>query len=55
MKQISPCLWFDGQAEQAAEFYTSVFPDSKIIDVQRYGPDTPGAEGEVMLVRFELL
>ena len=55
MKQISPCLWFDGQAEQAAELYTSIFPDSRILDVQRYGPNTPGVEGEVMLVRFELL
>lgn len=55
MKPITPCLWFDGQAEQAAEFYGSIFPDSSIIDVQRYGPDTPGPEGEVMLVRFRLL
>jgi predicted 3-demethylubiquinone-9 3-methyltransferase (glyoxalase superfamily) len=55
VKQISPCLWFDGQAEQAATFYTSVFPDSRVIDVQRYGPNTPGPEGEVMFVRFALL
>ncbi|NMH98395.1 VOC family protein [Pseudonocardia acidicola] len=54
MKPITPCLWFDGQAEQAAEFYCSIFPDSGITDVQRYGPDMPGPEGEAMLVQFRL-
>ena len=49
-----PCLWFDGQAEQAAQLYTSVFPNSSIDGVARYGPDTPGPEGEAMTVEFTL-
>ena len=39
-KQI-PCLWFDGQAEEAAQHYTSIFPNSSIGDITRYGPDMP--------------
>lgn len=55
MPDTTPCLWFDhGLAEQAAEFYTSVFPDSEILEVVRYGPDTPGTEGAVMTVVFSL-
>ncbi len=54
MKQITPCLWFDGVAEHAAEHYTSIFPDSAITGVQRYGPNTPGVEGTVMVVEFRL-
>jgi predicted 3-demethylubiquinone-9 3-methyltransferase (glyoxalase superfamily) len=49
-----PCLWFDGQAEAAAELYTKVFPNSTIDEVTRYGPDTPGTEGAVMTVEFTL-
>ena len=49
-----PCLWFDGQAEAAAEIYTKVFPNSTIDEVTRYGPDTPGTEGAVMTVEFTL-
>lgn len=49
-----PCLWFDNQAEEAAEFYTSVFPNSKITEVSRYGPDSPMPEGTVLTVAFEL-
>ena len=52
-KQI-PCLWFDGQAEQAAQHYTSIFPNSEIAGITRYGPDTPGEEGAVMTVDFRL-
>ena len=54
-KQI-PCLWFDGQAEQAAAHYTSVFPNSSIGDVTRYGPDMPPPmkEGDVLTVDFTL-
>jgi len=52
-KQI-PCLWFDGQAEQAAQHYTAIFPNSGIDGVTRYGPDTPGEEGAVMTVEFRL-
>jgi predicted 3-demethylubiquinone-9 3-methyltransferase (glyoxalase superfamily) len=49
-----PCLWFDGQAEQAAAHYTATFPNSEILGVARYGPGTPGPEGEVMTVDFSL-
>ena len=49
-----PCLWFDGQAEQAAQLYTQVFPNSTIDNVTRFGPDTPGTEGAVMTVDFTL-
>lgn len=51
---ITPCLWFDTQGEQAAEFYCSVFPNSKVKDVARYGPDMPGPEGQAMTVDFEI-
>jgi predicted 3-demethylubiquinone-9 3-methyltransferase (glyoxalase superfamily) len=54
-KQI-PCLWFDGQAEEAAQLYTSVFPNSSIDQVTRYGPDMPPPmeEGDVLTVDFTL-
>src|SRR6476620_9342763 len=54
MQKIVTFLWFDDQAEAAAEFYTSVFPNSKITDVRRYGEAGPGAAGSVMVVTFEL-
>src|SRR4051812_40201570 len=54
MKPITPCLWFDDQGEEAAEFYTGLFPDSRITHVARYGPNTPGPEGKAMTVQFEL-
>ncbi|GAA0513608.1 VOC family protein [Saccharopolyspora spinosporotrichia] len=54
MQKITTFLWFDGQAEEAAEFYTSIFPDSRIAHVQRYGEAGPGPEGSVMTVNFEL-
>lgn len=54
MPEITPFLWFDTQAEEAAEFYTSVFPDSKIVEVARYGEAGPGEAGAVMTVAFEL-
>jgi predicted 3-demethylubiquinone-9 3-methyltransferase (glyoxalase superfamily) len=47
-------LWFDTEAEQAAEFYTSVFPNSKIVEVTHYGSAGPRREGLVMTVAFEL-
>src|SRR3954451_24278522 len=50
----TPCLWFDTQGEDAARFYCSVFPHSTILGITRYGPDTPGTEGAVMTVDFEL-
>ena len=53
--KISPCLWFDGNAEQAAHFYVSVFPDSRIDHVQRSSIDYPGGKtGDVILVEFTL-
>ena len=54
MPTTIPCLWFDGQAEQAAELYISVFPNSKVLRVTRYGPDSRGVEGAVMTVNFSL-
>jgi predicted 3-demethylubiquinone-9 3-methyltransferase (glyoxalase superfamily) len=54
MPKQTPCLWFDTQGEEAAEFYCSVFPNSKITDVARYGKAGPGPEGQVMVVSFEL-
>src|SRR5215217_712174 len=55
MDKITPCLWFDGRAEDAARFYTALFPDSRIVDVQRSPAETPsGPEGMVLTVVFEL-
>ena len=54
MHKITPCLWFDDQAEDAAKFYTSVFKNSQILDVARYGEGGPGPEGTAMTVSFEL-
>ena len=54
MPRITPWLWFDTQGEEAAEFYTSVFPNSKITEVTRYGSAGPRPEGMVMTVAFEL-
>jgi predicted 3-demethylubiquinone-9 3-methyltransferase (glyoxalase superfamily) len=54
MGSITPWLWFDTEGEEAARFYTSVFPNSRILDVTRYGPAGPRPEGTVMTVAFEL-
>jgi predicted 3-demethylubiquinone-9 3-methyltransferase (glyoxalase superfamily) len=54
MREIAPCLWFDTEGEEAATFYTSVFPNSKILNVTHYGPAGPRKEGMVMTVEFEL-
>jgi len=54
MPKITPFLWFDNQAEQAAEFYTSIFKNSKITAIARYPKGSPGPEGSVMTVGFEL-
>ena len=54
MKKITPCLWFDTRGEEAAAFYTSVFPNSRIIDLARYGEAGPRPAGSVMTVSFEL-
>jgi predicted 3-demethylubiquinone-9 3-methyltransferase (glyoxalase superfamily) len=52
--KIVPNLWFDTEAEEAAEFYCSVFPDSRIVSVQRYTDAGPRETGMVMVVEFEL-
>ena len=54
MLKITPFLWFDNEAEQAAEFYVSLFPNSKITGVSRYGEAGPGPAGSAMTVSFEL-
>ncbi len=53
-QKITPFLWFDDQAEEAANFYTSLFDDSRVTNVTRYGPAGPGPEGSAMTVSFEL-
>lgn len=56
MSGITPCLWFNGNAEEAAKFYTSVFPDSRIDAVHRSPSDYPaGKTGDVLLVEFTLI
>jgi len=55
MDKITPCLWFDGNAEEAARFYTSLFPNSDIERVDTAAADTPsGPEGSVLTVAFNL-
>jgi len=54
MRKITPCLWFDGEAEEAMHFYVSVFPDSKTGRISRNTPSTPGDTGSVLTVEFEL-
>ena len=53
-QKITPFLWFDKQAEEAAQFYTSIFKNSKILHVSRYGDGGPGPKGSVMVVNFQL-
>ncbi len=52
--KITPFLWFDGRAEEAMNFYTSVFKNAKIIEMSRYGEAGPGEAGSVMTVTFEI-
>ncbi len=54
MQKITPCLWFDDKAEEAAKFYTSIFKNSKIVRMARYGDAGPGPKGSVMTVVFTL-
>jgi predicted 3-demethylubiquinone-9 3-methyltransferase (glyoxalase superfamily) len=54
IQKIMPFLWFDSQAEEAARFYTSIFPNSKILKLLRYGAAGPGPAGSVMTAEFEL-
>jgi len=54
MQKISPFLWFDHQAEEAANFYVSLFPGSKVVRVTRASDAAPGPTGSVLVVEFEL-
>ncbi len=54
LSKITPCLWFDTQGEEAAEFYTGIFENSRILQVSHYGSAGPRPEGMVLMVRFEL-
>jgi len=54
MQKITPMLWFDGKAEEAAKFYVSVFKNSKMGKVLRYGDAGPGPKGSVMVASFEV-
>jgi predicted 3-demethylubiquinone-9 3-methyltransferase (glyoxalase superfamily) len=54
MQKITPFLWFDGKAEKAAKFYTSIFKHSQLLDVARYGEAGPGPKGSVMTATFSL-
>lgn len=54
MQKITPFLWFNNNAEEAMNFYASIFKDSKIGSVRRYGESGPGAAGEVMTATFRL-
>ena len=54
MQKIKPFLWYDTQAEEAANFYVSIFKNSKVVTVTRYGDTGPGPKGSVMVAEFEL-
>ena len=54
MQRITPFLWFDHQAEEAVNFYTAIFENSKILGISRYGENSPGPAGSVMTVDFEI-
>ena len=54
MQKITPFLWFDGKAEEAMNFYVSIFKNSKVVSVARYGDAGPGPKGTVMSATFQL-
>src|SRR5215471_7968541 len=54
MQKVSPFLWFNDNAEEAANFYTSIFKNSKILAVARYGDAGPGPKGSVMTINFQI-
>ncbi|MCU1564589.1 MAG: hypothetical protein JWN05_2968 [Arthrobacter sp.] len=54
MEKITTCLWFVSQAEEAAEFYVSVFDDAKVLNVARYGEGGPGPAGQAITVQFQI-
>jgi predicted 3-demethylubiquinone-9 3-methyltransferase (glyoxalase superfamily) len=53
-QKVRTCLWFDHEAEEAASFYVSLFPNSRILDIARYGEAGPGKPGSVLMASFEL-
>ena len=53
-QKITPCLWFDGQAEEAMNFYLSIFKQGKVTMVMHHGEAGPGPKGTVLAVTFEL-
>lgn len=53
-QKITPFLWFDTQAEEAAQFYTSIFKNSRILEASRYGDAGPGPKGSVMVIKFQI-
>jgi predicted 3-demethylubiquinone-9 3-methyltransferase (glyoxalase superfamily) len=54
MQKITPFLWFDGKAEEAMDFYISIFKNSKVVSVSRFGEAGPGPKGTVMTATFQL-
>ena len=54
MTDITPCLWFDGNADEAVDHYLSIFPNSKRLNASEYGDDLPGEPGSTLMVNFEL-
>jgi predicted 3-demethylubiquinone-9 3-methyltransferase (glyoxalase superfamily) len=54
MQKITPFLWFDSQAEEAMNFYISIFRNSKVLTITRYGDAGPGPKGTVMAATFQL-
>ncbi|CAH2795424.1 MAG: 3-demethylubiquinone-9 3-methyltransferase [uncultured Paraburkholderia sp.] len=54
MQKIAPCLWFDGNAEEAARFYTPVFTESRIVTTMLYTEAGPGPKGDVLAITFEI-
>jgi len=54
VQTITPCLWFDRNAEEAVDFYMSVFDDSEVLSLTRYGDSGPGEPGSVMVMTFRL-
>lgn len=54
MQKITTFLWFNDQAEEAINQYVSIFPDSKVVSITRYGDEGPGPKGTVMTATFEL-
>ena len=54
MQKITPFLWFDGNAEEAVNFYTSLFKNSKVVSITRYGDNFPNMKGKVLTAVFEI-